>query len=101
MSDIPVLAATASSEAVNSALAECGVVIVEDFIAPDVLEAFNAQVDSLLAAESGRSRVSPAKPLPAFLATASPTSRGWRANHHCSTSMCSVTLVTWMCVITS
>ena len=50
MSDIPVLSNAASAEQVNAALQEFGAVILEEFIGPAILDAFNVEVDSLLAA---------------------------------------------------
>lgn len=53
MSDIPILSRQASADQVNAALQRFGAVILEEFITPGVLDAFNVEVDGLLTAAHG------------------------------------------------
>ncbi len=53
---IPVLDSGAGEEAVSAALERSGAVILENFLTADVLAAFNAEIDGLMAAETGRDR---------------------------------------------
>ena len=50
---IPRLPATAAED-VLAALNDTGAVIIEDFIAPEVVARFNAELDNIMAADSGR-----------------------------------------------